>query len=229
MRNMMSKLKLTVNETKTRSVSRAGGDVRLPGLHVRPVLLAEDGAVPTSGTYPSAKKIERICDAISEVTDRTLTLAGRRGRVVAQLNQMLLGWANYFCLGPVSQAYRAVDRHACHRLRQWLCGKHKVQEPGADHGSPTSTCTRSWAWSASVSGRATSRGRKHESLSESRMREIRPSGSMSGEWKRSMVRASEAPADERAGNRIGRPKPPRHSSTLQTGICPLDSEKATFR
>ena len=30
---------------------------------------------------------------------------------MARLNRMLLGWSNYFCLGPVSQAYRAVDRH----------------------------------------------------------------------------------------------------------------------
>ena len=38
---------------------------------------------------------------------------------------MMTGWANYFCLGPVSKAYRAVDRHARKRLRQWLCSKHK--------------------------------------------------------------------------------------------------------
>lgn len=28
---------------------------------------------------------------------------------VAQLNRKLTGWATYFCLGPVSQAYRAID------------------------------------------------------------------------------------------------------------------------
>ena len=49
---------------------------------------------------------------------------------VAKLNRMLLGWSNYFCLGPVSAAYRAIDRHARHRLRQWLRGKHKLQSRG---------------------------------------------------------------------------------------------------
>jgi hypothetical protein len=42
----------------------------------------------------------------------------------------LVGWANYFCLGPVSKAYRVVDAHARHRLRQWLCAKHKVKGQG---------------------------------------------------------------------------------------------------
>jgi len=49
--------------------------------------------------------------------------------LVAKLNREIIGWANYFCLGPVSQAYRAVERHTRRRLRQWLCAKHKV--PGA--------------------------------------------------------------------------------------------------
>ena len=44
--------------------------------------------------------------------------------MVAGLNRKLRGWANHFCLGPVSKAYRAVDRHTRQRLRHWLCRKN---------------------------------------------------------------------------------------------------------
>ena len=46
--------------------------------------------------------------------------------LVGRLNQKLDGWANYFRLGQVSKAYRAVDAHARRRLRHWLCRKHQV-------------------------------------------------------------------------------------------------------
>jgi len=81
------------------------------------------------GTTPSKKRVQRICAAISEETGRNKNMLDAKV-VVKKLNQKLNGWANYFCLGPVSKAYRAVDQHTRKRLRQWLCIKHKVKGPG---------------------------------------------------------------------------------------------------
>ena len=80
------------------------------------------------GTVPSKKRVTRICEAISSETGRNKTLLDQ-ATVVGSVNRIMIGWANYFCLGPVSKAYRAVEQHARKRLRQWLCAKHKVRWP----------------------------------------------------------------------------------------------------
>jgi RNA-directed DNA polymerase len=77
----------------------------------------------------SKRRVIRFCETTSETTGRDQTLLDQE-TVIAKLDRTMIGWANYFCLGPVSKAYRAVEKHARKRLRQWLCAKHKVEWPG---------------------------------------------------------------------------------------------------
>src|SRR6266480_2209504 len=128
MRDIMTKLKLTVNETKTRVCKLPEEKFDFLGYTFGRCYSPKTGRAYI-GTVPSKKRVIRVCEAISETTGRDQTLLDQE-IVVAKLNRTMVGWANYFCLGPVSKAYRAVDTHACKRLRQWLCAKHKVEWPG---------------------------------------------------------------------------------------------------
>ena len=78
---------------------------------------------------PLEKSIGKICREIHRETQPWSGLRTQEQEVV-RLNRMLVGWANYFCLGGVSKAYRAVDTHTRWRLRQWLRRKHKLGSKG---------------------------------------------------------------------------------------------------
>ena len=128
MRNMMTRLKLTVNEKKTRVCKLPEEKFDFLGYTFGRCYSTKTGRAYL-GTTPSKKRVQRICASISEETGRSKTTRDAKV-VVKELNQIVEGWANYFCLGPVSRAYRAVDQHTRKRLRQWLCIKHKVKWPG---------------------------------------------------------------------------------------------------
>jgi group II intron reverse transcriptase/maturase len=128
MRTMMEKLKLTVNETKTRICRLPGESFDFLGYTIGRCHSTKTGRTYL-GTCPSKKRVTRLCRAISEMTSRRWTPLDAQDRV-EKLNRMLTGWANYFRLGPVSKAYRAVDAHTRYRMRQWLCRKHKVRNMG---------------------------------------------------------------------------------------------------
>jgi hypothetical protein len=124
MQDMMKKLKLTVNETKTRVSKLPEEKFDFLGYTFGRCYSTKTGRAYL-GTVPAKKRVIRICQAISKETGHNRTQLDHQ-IVVTKLNQMMNGWANYFCLGPVSKAYHALDQHACKRLRQWLRAKHKV-------------------------------------------------------------------------------------------------------
>jgi group II intron reverse transcriptase/maturase len=128
MRTMMSKLKLTVNEKKTRVCYLPEEKFDFLGYTFGRCYSMRRGRVYL-GTVASQKRVQRICRAISDETGRDTVRLDPKA-MVEKLNRMLIGWANYFCLGAVSKAYSAVDLHARRRLRRWLCDKHEDARPG---------------------------------------------------------------------------------------------------
>jgi RNA-directed DNA polymerase len=127
MRRLMTKLKLTVNESKTHICRLPEETFNFLGYSFGRCYSKTGRRY--IGQYPSKKKVQALCEQISEWTQsRWCWLEVEE--LVARLNKMMVGWANYFCLGPVTKAYRRVSNHARERLRWWLNRKHKKQGQG---------------------------------------------------------------------------------------------------
>jgi RNA-directed DNA polymerase len=123
MQAIMTTLKLTVNEQKTRTCRVPAESFDFLGYTIGQCYSPKDGRA-FIGTRPAHKRVSAICQEISQMTRREFYWKPVE-IMVEDLNRTLRGWGNYFCLGAVSRAYRAVDNHARHRLRQWLNGKHR--------------------------------------------------------------------------------------------------------
>lgn len=100
MRDTMTRLKLTVNETKSRVAKLPEEKFDFPGYTFGRCYSPKTGRAYL-GTIPAKKRVIRICRAISNETGRNKTLLDHE-TMGATLNRMTIGWVNYFCLGPVS-------------------------------------------------------------------------------------------------------------------------------
>lgn len=156
MEAIMTKLKLTVNEEKTRTCQVPKESFDFLGFTIGRCYSPKNGRA-FIGTRPSRKRVRAICQEISQMTRRESYWKSVE-EMVESLNRTLRGWGNYFCLGTVSRAYRTVDNHTRHRLRQWLNGKHRSRgyhevrhAPAALHRDfgllqlESTTATFSWA------------------------------------------------------------------------------------
>ena len=126
-RAVMTKLGLTINETKTSVKDAQTERFKFLGYAFGPHCYQRNGK-RYLGASPSEKSIKRVKQRVNEV------LASGNVKpwveVRDQLNAILRGWAAYFCYGTQAKAYKAIDHHVCGRVRHFLSRRHKVPNRG---------------------------------------------------------------------------------------------------
>jgi RNA-directed DNA polymerase len=126
-RAVMTKLGLTLNETKTtiRDARRERFDFL--GYSFGPHHYRKDGHWYL-GASPSKTSVQRLKTKVSG-----LLVPGNVGAWPAvrdRLNRLLGGWSAYFCHGTRLPAYRAIDNHVYERVRHFLVRRRKVPSRG---------------------------------------------------------------------------------------------------
>ncbi len=119
-RSVMTKLGLTVNETKTSVMDARHDTFDFLGHAFGPQRLRKTGHMYLAAS-PSRRSVQRLKDKIGAMLKR----GDKRpsGEVVADLNRVLRGWTNYFSHGTRMPAYRAIDHHVYDRMRNFLAVK----------------------------------------------------------------------------------------------------------
>ena len=124
-RDVMDRLGLTLNETKTHVV-----DAKETGFNFLGFTLQMSQGAKTGKWYPnvrpSDKAVTKMTAKVTDMTRRELTCIPLDD-VVGSVNRSLRGWANYFQFRNSSLAMSKVRNHAEQRLRIHLRKRHKVK------------------------------------------------------------------------------------------------------
>jgi RNA-directed DNA polymerase len=119
---VLERLSLTLHAEKTRIVNVARGResfVFLGCTHRKRRSIQRNPRAHFMHRWPSPRAMARVRERIHDLT-RIGTGASDVVHVIAKLNPVLLGWANYFRTGTSYREFRAIDEYVYERLLHWM-------------------------------------------------------------------------------------------------------------
>jgi RNA-directed DNA polymerase len=126
-RDLMRRIKLELNEEKTRIVDARIESFDFLGYTFGPMHSPKNGA-RYLGAAPSKARVRRLRHAVHRyLSPHNQSPADE---VIAHLNRLLVGWQHFFSYGTVTKTYRQIDRYVADRLRRFLVRRHKVSSQG---------------------------------------------------------------------------------------------------
>ena len=143
LRQFLARLRVTVNEDKTRVVDAKDGFDFL-GVHFRKQPSRRDASRWFCYCWPSQKSMQRIRDKVKAAIGRDHRPSVQEK--LDRLNPILRGWSAYFGWLNSAQHFRKVDQYVTWKLRLWLQAKHRADgERSGERHWPTGegpACTR---------------------------------------------------------------------------------------
>ena len=126
-RSVMTRIGLTLNETKT-SVKQARRErFDFLGYSFGPHRMRTNG-YEYLGASPSKKSVSKLRQKVGDLLVRQNVAPWTEVR--DRLNRVLRGWSNYFGYGTRLMAYRTVDWYVYNGVRSFLRRRHKVPSSG---------------------------------------------------------------------------------------------------
>ena len=131
LRQILERLKLTLNETKTKTVNAHKGKFDFLGFSI---WMGESRR--TGNLYPhvqpSKKSLQKIKDRVTELTKRARTIMPLEW-IVNEINATVRGWVGYFHYRNCNKALTHLRGHVEERLRTHLRKRHKVRDMKAGY------------------------------------------------------------------------------------------------
>ena len=126
LRQILTRLELTLNATKTKIVNAFDGEFDFLGFTFRMRKSRKTGRYYPHA-QPSKKACQKIKDRITELTKRERTVMPLEW-VVNEVNATVRGWVGYFHFGNCSQSLGRIRDHLEQRMNTHLRKRHKIKD-----------------------------------------------------------------------------------------------------